>query len=201
HALSGGGDTLAEATPAGRLLDAVFLSVTCRTAGFNTVRMDPDALSPASHMLAVVLMFVGGSPGSTAGGVKTVGLAVLLLSVAATLRGRRRVTAMGRTIPDPVVKRAAVVIIVMFALVSLVTLLLCFTEQASLRESMFEAVSACGTVGLSTGLTPDLTSAGRVVILLAMFAGRLGPLTLLVALAGTSDGARYDYPNEEVGIG
>ncbi len=194
-------DALSSMPFAGRLLDALFLSVTCRTAGFNTVAMDADSLSPGSHMLAAILMFVGGSPGSTAGGVKTAALFVLLSSVVALLRGRDRVEAFGRTVPERVVRRAAVVAVVMFALVGVITLLLCLTESVSLRAAMFEAVSACGTVGLSMGLTPELTMPGRIVIMLAMFAGRLGPLTLLVALAGEGPQARYDYPAEEVGIG
>lgn len=194
-------ETLASGTAAGRVLDALFYAVTCRTAGFNTISMTREALSPASHMLGAILMFIGGSPASTAGGVKTVALAVLLLGVWGTLRGRPSVEALGRTIPDTVVRRAAVVVTVMVGVVSIVTLLLCFTEHISLRESMFESVSACGTVGLSTGLTPELTTGGRVVIMAAMFAGRLGPLTVLIALAGQKGASRYEYPAEQVGIG
>ncbi len=193
--------TIAGASPASRLLDAFFYAVTCRTAGFNTVAMDPEAMSPASHVLGGILMFIGGSPASTAGGIKTVGLAVLLLGVWATIRGRTSVEAFGRTIPDTIVRRAAVVVFVMLAVISAVTMLLCFTEPVSLRAALFEAVSACGTVGLSTGLTPELTSAGRLVIMAAMFAGRLGPLTVLIALAGRARPPRYDYPSEQVTIG
>ena len=160
------------------MLDAFFLAVTCRTAGFNTVAMDAEAMSPASHVLGQILMFIGGSPASTAGGIKTVGLAVLLLGVWSTVRGRTNVEAFGRTIPDTTVRRAAVVVFVMLAAISAVTMLLCFTEPVSLGAALFEAVSACGTVGLSTGLTPELTPAGRLVIMAAMFAGRLGPLTV-----------------------
>ncbi|MFQ5590609.1 MAG: TrkH family potassium uptake protein [Phycisphaerae bacterium] len=184
-----------------RLLDALFLAVTCRTAGFNTVATDVHSLSPASHLLADILMFVGGSPASTAGGIKTVAMAVLLIEVWCTLRGRSRVEAFGRTIPGSLVRRAAAVVTVMFGVISTVTLLLCLTERASLREALFETISACGTVGLSTGLTPHLTIAGRMLIMLAMFAGRLGPLTVLIALAGRSRAAQYEYPTEQVGIG
>jgi trk system potassium uptake protein TrkH len=108
---------------------------------------------------------------------------------------------MGRTIPERIVRRAGVLVIVMFGMVSAATLALSFLEQVSLREALFEAVSACGTVGLSTGLTPDLTVLGRMVIIAAMFAGRLGPLTVLIALAGQGKPSRYSYPPEEVGIG
>ncbi|MHC4610795.1 MAG: TrkH family potassium uptake protein [Planctomycetota bacterium] len=184
-----------------RAAGALFQSITARTAGFNTVPIDVDSMSPASHFLLCLLMFVGGSPASTAGGVKTVGLAVLILGIYSTLRGRPRVECFGRTIPQAVVRRAAVVIVGMFAAVSLVTLGLLFTESASLQRVLFEAVSACGTVGLSTGLTDELTIPGRVIIILAMFVGRLGPLTVLVALAGRTSSARYEYPEEQPIIG
>jgi len=184
-----------------RLLDGLFYSITCRTAGFNTVPMDAESLSPASHLLGVFLMFIGGSPASAAGGIKTVCLAVLLLGVWSTLHGRSQVEVHGRTISDLTVRRAAVVAVVMMSLVSTVTLLLCFTENVSIREALFEAASACGTVGLSTGLTPELSVPGRIVIILAMFTGRLGPLTVLIALAGKVSTSRYSYPPEEVAIG
>jgi trk system potassium uptake protein TrkH len=193
--------TMANASFGGRFLDAFFYSVTCRTAGFNTVSMNVGAMTPASHLLGVILMFIGGAPASTAGGVKTVGIAVLVLGVWTLLRGRERVEVMGRTIPERIVRRAGVLVIVMFGMVSAATLALSFLEQVSLREALFEAVSACGTVGLSTGLTPDLTVLGRMVIIAAMFAGRLGPLTVLIALAGQGKPSRYSYPPEEVGIG
>jgi trk system potassium uptake protein TrkH len=190
-----------EASWGGRMLDALFLSVTCRTAGFNTVQMDVDSLSPESHTLAALLMFIGGSPASTAGGVKTVGLAVLCLGVLATMRGRRNVEVFGRTVPEMIIRRAAAIAFVMGLLVGLAAILLMYTESVSMREAVFESVSACGTVGLSTGLTPHLTVAGRLVIIAAMFAGRLGPLTLLIALAGPGAQPRYEYPAEQVTMG
>jgi len=195
------GRAFAELTPVNRLLNAMFLSVTCRTAGFNTVPMDSASLSPASHMLAAILMFIGGSPGSTAGGIKTSSLAVMILAVWATLRGRQHVEAFGRRISEVVVRRAGAVMVVMVALVSVGTLTLCFTEGVSLREALFETVSAAGTVGLSTGMTPDLTLWGRAVIIVTMLAGRLGPLTVLVAMAGVPHPVRYEYPKEDVVIG
>ncbi len=184
-----------------RLFDAAFLSVTCRTAGFNTVAMDSESLTPASHMLAALLMFIGGSPGSTAGGVKTASLAVMALGVWATLRGRQHVEVFGRRIPEVIVRRSGALFVVMAALISVVTLLLCFTEGVTLRVGLFESVSAAGTVGLSAGLTPELTGWGRLVIMLTMLAGRLGPLTVLVAMAGTPRTLRYEYPTEAVIIG
>ena len=144
---------------------------------------------------------VGGAPGSTAGCVKTAGLAVMAMGVWATLRGRQHVEVFGRRIPEIIVRRSGALFVVMAALISIVTLLLCFTEGVSLREGLFESVSAAGTVGLSTGLTTELTCWGRVVIMATMLAGRLGPLTVLVAMAGTPKPLRYEYPAEAVIIG
>jgi trk system potassium uptake protein TrkH len=184
-----------------RFLAAWFQSVTTRTAGFNTIPLGTEDVSPASHFLLAVLMFIGGSPGSTAGGVKTISIAVLCLAIVATLRRRDKVEIFHRTIPEQIVRRASVLIFVMFGLVTTVTLSLSFTEHASLDETLFESVSACGTVGLSTGLTPRLTIAGRCIIILAMLAGRLGPLTLLIALVGNLRSAKYEYPRDNVVIG
>ncbi len=187
--------------PAMRLLGCLFQSVTCRTAGFNTAPQDVHALSPASHFFAALLMFMGGSPASTAGGVKTTAVAILVLATWSTIRGRTRVEAFGRTIPQALIHRAGVVMAMMFTACGLTVLALCMTETAPLQDILFEAVSACGTVGLSTGLTPELSIPGRVIIMLAMFAGRLGPLTVMIAVAGTRRQAEYEYPEEDVVIG
>jgi trk system potassium uptake protein TrkH len=184
-----------------RAAAALFQSVSARTAGFNTARTDPESMSPASHFVLCMLMFIGGSPSSTAGGVKTVVIAVLVLAVLSRLRRREHVEVFARTIDREYVARASALVIGMLALVTSVTTALAMTENASLREVMFESFSACGTVGLSAGLTPRLTVAGRIVIILAMFAGRVGPLTFLIALAGKTRSPRYEYPAEAVVIG
>ncbi|MBN1342809.1 MAG: potassium-transporting ATPase subunit KdpA [Phycisphaerae bacterium] len=186
-----------------RTLDSVFQSVTTRTAGFNSVPMTLSAMSPASHFLMMLLMFIGGSPGSTAGGAKTVTVSVILLGVVSVMRRREAVEFAGRTIPMDLVRRAGVLLILMFGLVSLTTLLLTFSESENARfqEILFEAISACGTVGLSCGITSELTAFGRFVIMAAMFVGRLGPLTLLLALAGRERPSRYGFPEEGVIIG
>jgi len=180
---------------------ALFQSVTARTAGFNSARTDLESMSPAAHFLICVLMFIGGSPASTAGGVKTATVSVLILAVFANLRRREQTEVFARTIGRDIITRAAVLVIGMFVVVTVVTFALAVTEDAPLEEVLFESVSACGTVGLSTGLTPRLTGLGKVVIMLAMFAGRLGPLTFLIALAGRTRPIRYEYPQETVTIG
>ncbi len=188
--------------PAGpRICGALFQSVTARTAGFNTVPLGRESMSNASHYLLMLLMFIGGSPASTAGGIRTGAFAVLVLGLISTLRGRESIEAFGRTVPLEVVRRASVVTIIMGMVISGIILALCVAESALLLDISFEAVSACGTVGLSTGLTDHLTRAGRIVIMLGMFAGRLGPLTVLIAVGGQRHPPRYEYPPESVAIG
>jgi len=194
-------DCMSSMSAGERAWAALFLAVTPRTAGFTTVRTDEESLSPATHYLLCLLMFIGGSPASTAGGIKTVTFAVLLASVAAVLRGRDHVEAFRRSISPAVVGRAFVVTALMFGMVFLVTWLLCYFESHSLLQLLFETISASGTVGLSTGITPNLTKTGRILIILCMFAGRVGPLTLLVALAGRARRAGYEYPEEQPIIG
>ncbi|MFG0295710.1 MAG: TrkH family potassium uptake protein [Maioricimonas sp. JB045] len=193
------------------LADAWFQSVTFRTAGFNTV--DLGALQPTSKLLAIALMFIGASPGSTGGGVKTVVFAITLLSVVSIVRSRPNLECMHRTIPTSVASRALGILFLAIATLMTVTMLLVFFEQrpALFMDHLFEAASAVGTVGVSTSVTlPDqtvtsttqsLSSASRVVIIVAMFLGRVGPLTFLLGMAGSSSPAEYSYPAERVTLG
>ncbi len=184
----------------GVLADASFMSVTSRTAGFNAMPM--DELSPAGRFTVMTLMMVGGSPGSTAGGFKTTVIALLALSVVATMRQRPRSEAFGRTIADALVRRAATIGMCYLLLVSLSTLLLCLSEPFTFQSLSFEAVSAATTTGLSLGITPDLTGFGRGVIIATMFLGRVGPLALLGAMTFSRRVKRpYRYAHEGVALG
>ncbi len=196
------GGTLDNAPFGQRLADAWFQSVTYRTAGFNTI--DLSQLRPASMLFAVVLMFIGASPVSTGGGVKTVSVAVAWLAIAGILRGRSQAEAFGRSIPDEVVKRALTVIAIGVATLFFVALLLASFEddsRISVIELLYEAASACGTVGVSTGITSRLTPPSQIVLMCAMFLGRIGPLTLLLGIAGQRQTADYAYPDERVTLG
>jgi trk system potassium uptake protein len=184
------------------LADAWFQSVTARTVGFNTV--DIAAMSDAGKLVLVLLMFIGGSPGGTAGGIKTVTLAVILATVLGTLRRREEVEMFSRSVRLAVVRRAITVTSLFALLLFATTLSLSFTEAAnhfSMIQVFFEAASALGTVGLTTGITPSLTTAGKLTIIGVMLAGRLGPLTLLAALTFNLKPARYSYPSEVVIVG
>ena len=184
------------------VIGALFQSVTARTAGFNTV--DVSALSPSSKFILILLMFIGGSPGSTAGGIKTVTLAVVVMTTVAALRRRHEVEMFRRSVRIVVVGRAITVTLLFVVALFTVTLVLSVTENANgftMSDIMFEAGSALGTVGLTTGITPFLTTAGKMIIIATMLVGRLGPLTLLAALTFNLKPARYDYPDEAVIVG
>lgn len=182
--------------------DAWFQSVTFRTAGFNSV--DHGRMQPATKLFAILLMFVGASPGSTGGGVKTVCFAIAVLSLVSILRGRNRVEIAGRTIPPDIVNRSLAIISLGIVMVMATTLFLVLFEknaETHFLDYLFEATSAYGTVGVSAGVTSSLSTPSRLVIIATMFAGRVGPLTLLIALSGRQKDARYEYPQERVTLG
>jgi trk system potassium uptake protein TrkH len=184
------------------VLDAFFQSVTARTAGFNTV--DIKTMSPSSKLVLILLMFVGGSPGSTAGGIKTVTLAVVILTAVAALRKRQEVEMFQRSVRIVVVGRAITVTLLFAAVLVATTLALSITENSNgfgMSDIAFEAASALGTVGLTTGITRDLTTIGKLIIIAVMLVGRLGPLTLLAALTFNIRPARYNYPDEAIIVG
>jgi trk system potassium uptake protein TrkH len=184
------------------LRGAFFQSITARTTGFNTV--DISALSAQSKFILILLMFIGGSPGSTAGGIKTVTLAVVIMTAFAALRKRQEVEMFKRSVRVVVVGRAITVTLLFVAVLFIAVLALSITESANgftMSDIFFEAGSALGTVGLTTGITPSLTTAGKLIIIAVMLIGRLGPLTLLAALTFNLKPARYNYPQEAVIVG
>jgi trk system potassium uptake protein TrkH len=187
-----------------KLLAAMFQSVTPRTAGFNTIEMSATALAPATTVLLMVLMYIGGSPGGTAGGIKTSTLGIMIASIAATLRGRSRAELFNHSVPEEAVHRVASIILLSVAALVGGVFLLVITEAASFHLVVFDAVSALGTVGLSIGLTgPDtaLTPAGKLILTTLMFVGRLGSITLVLSVASLRERAVYRYPEEQVLVG
>jgi trk system potassium uptake protein TrkH len=181
---------------------ALFQSITARTAGFNTVKI--SAMSASSRFVLILLMFIGGSPGSTAGGIKTVTLAVVIMTAVAALRKRQEVEMFKRSVRIVVVGRAITVTLLFVAVLFVATLALSITENSNgstMSDIMFEASSALGTVGLTTGITPSLTTAGKLIIIATMLIGRLGPLTLLAALTFNLKPVRYNYPDEAIIVG
>jgi trk system potassium uptake protein TrkH len=183
------------------VLDASFMSIN-RTAGFNSV--DTSQMGLLSHLGLIFLMFVGGSPGSVAGGIKLMVFSVLAMTVYATLRGRSQTTIFGRTIPEAIVRKSAALVVLALLFLLGATGLLAFTDgpNHTLRELLFETTSALGTCGLSLGITPELTDPGKIIISITMFLGRVGPFAVVAALlnAARSSRARVEYPTEEVVI-
>lgn len=181
-----------------KLMTSFFQAVTPRTAGFNSV--DIQALKPSTQLFLSVLMFIGASPGSTGGGIKTTTFILLVLTVWSLAAGREATEVFGRRIPLGQVLRAMGIFLLGVGWLSAVFMVLLITEDQRFLPLLFEGVSAFGTVGLSTGITPELTPVGRVVIIMTMFVGRLGPLTVAFALAERRRAA-FRHPEEQIIVG
>ena len=182
-----------------KVMASLFESVTLRTAGFQTVAQ--ENLTEASTLLAIILMFVGGSPSGTAGGVKTVTMIILILSMLAAVKGTDEVRAFHRKISDNYVRRAVAVIVVFFVALMSVTMVLTITEDGSLMDILFEATSAMATVGLTRGFTGSLTTVGKCIIILAMYLGRLGPITMALAFNAKKYEGKKSFAEGKVIIG
>jgi trk system potassium uptake protein TrkH len=188
-------------TAQGRLKHAFFQSITARTAGFNTI--DMAELTDAGKLWMCGLMVIGGSPAGTAGGIKTTTFALLLVIVYSVMRRRDEVEVFKRAVSYELIRRVVTSAVMFFTLVGLVTLLLSIAMRPghAFIDVLFEACSACGTVGLSTGLTPKLTHFGKFVLIAGMFIGRIGVMTVLLAMVTRVRRTTYSYPAESVVIG
>jgi trk/ktr system potassium uptake protein len=192
-------DTLGSMPIGPRLLNAFFTGVTPRSAGFNS--LNTGAMTDNGLFVLIALMFIGGAAGSTAGGIKVQTFSVLFYAIVAAVRSGSEVEAFGRRVPIQHLLRATAVALLSLALVFSVAFALTLTEPTRFLFLLFEAFSAFGTAGLTTGITSDLSLAGRTIVGATMFAGRLGPLTLMLALAARERNARYRWPEEGVRIG
>ncbi|MFD2408315.1 TrkH family potassium uptake protein [Paenibacillus rhizoplanae] len=181
---------------------AYFQGVVTRTAGFNSI--DIGAMLPASQFFMIFLMFVGASSGSTGGGIKTTTFAVLMLSIVSTIKGKTDVQLLKKRISQDIIFRALAVMTISLGVVLTATFLLSITEYAHPKDFLallFEATSAFGTVGMSMGVTPELSPLGKCIIIITMYIGRLGPLTLALALAQKNVKQKYRYPEDKLLIG
>ncbi|MHB9030440.1 MAG: TrkH family potassium uptake protein [Candidatus Latescibacterota bacterium] len=181
-----------------KLMAALFQSVTTRTAGFNT--LDFASLRDVSLLVAMLLMFIGASPASTGGGIKTTTLAVLILSARAHLSSRGRVEVYSRSIPPETIYKSIAILLYFTFFILLITILLLVTQTGTFLALLFEAVSAICTVGLSTGITPNLDETGKVLISLLMYVGRVGPLTVALAL-GEKRKPAMEFPTTRIVVG
>ncbi|GAA1684343.1 potassium transporter TrkG [Nonomuraea maheshkhaliensis] len=191
--------TLGTLDDSGKLLAAFFAAVMARTAGFNSV--DIAGMDPTSWLATDLLMFIGGGSAGTAGGIKVTTFGLLAFVIWAEMRGEREVNVGHRRLPEPAQRQALAISLISVALVALSTYLLLALTSHSLDRVLFEVVSAFATVGLSTGITADLPPAGHLLLVMLMFIGRIGPLTLGTALALKDRARRYQLPEERVIVG
>ncbi len=182
-----------------RVLCSLFQSVTARTAGFNTA--DLSAMTGVSHAVLIMLMLIGGSPGSTAGGMKTTTAAVLFANAAATFRQRESAHFFGRRIDSSVVKNAATILVMYISLMLAGGCAISLTEGLPLSTCLFETASAVGTVGVSLGITPSLGLASHIILILLMFLGRVGGLTVIYAATSGRDTYTAKLPQEKIIVG
>ena len=195
----GSGGALEGRSTRDKAADAVFQSVGGRTAGFTTI--DWGETSEATNLGMEAMMFIGGASASTAGGIKLGTFALIVLAIGATVRNRRNTQVFGRAIPADTVRQALVVGAVAVSTLFFLTFLVAAVEDLPLGAVLFETVSAFGTVGLSTGITDQLSDWGRGIIVAAMFMGRFGPLTLALLMQGREQSEPYRFAEEQVRIG
>jgi trk system potassium uptake protein TrkH len=182
-----------------KLLNSFFQSVTSRTCGFNAINI--GSLGVFALFFTMVLMFIGGSSGSTAGGIKVNSFGLIVVTVWNTVRGKETPQAFGRQLPLEQVFRVLTLFVLSIGLIAVVFLILSITEDFPSINILFETVSAFGTVGLTTGITPGLSTTGQIIIVIVMFIGRLGPLTLITVLTKNQKLSKFRYPKGSVRIG
>ena len=181
------------------ILASLFQSVTPRTAGFNTI--DIAGLSESGSLLTMILMIIGGSPGSTAGGIKTTTLVVLILGAVSSSKHTSDLSIFKRRLEDNALKRASSIAVIYLFATLLSTMTICATQPFSVKETLFEVFSAAGTVGLSTGITPYLNSLSKFIIMFLMYGGRVGGLSMALVLAERRDSVPIQRPTEKIIIG
>ncbi len=196
--------TLQNMSLSDKILNSFFASVSPRTAGFNSI--DLTGLRAGSIVLTCVLMLIGGSPGSTAGGLKTTTIGVIILSIYYYIRNRNRTIVLGKEIPVKIVIKAFIITLTSLFFITIFAILISITHKdASSTSIMFEMFSAFNTVGLSIGLSSQLTSAGKIIVILAMYLGRVGVLTLISAFTHRNDNTKKQigikYPEVKITVG
>lgn len=182
-----------------QILCSFFQAVTPRTAGFNT--MDLNQLSPSSQMLMVCLMFIGGSPGSTAGGIKTTTMTILLLTIWTEFKKRKDVELFKRRVEGEVIRHAACILMFYGSLAFVSSMIICAVEGIRAKEVIFEVVSALCTVGLSLGITAEVGVLSHVILILLMFIGRVGGITILIAFSSRLSAIPSKLPAEKIAVG
>ncbi len=187
-------------SPMEKLLGAMFCAVSPRTAGFNTV--DLAALSNSGMLITMILMFIGGSPGSTAGGAKTTTIVVLIFYAVTMIRNREDINLFGRRLTDEIIKKANAVVMINLTLALVAAVIIMFIQpELTMPDVMFEVLSGIGTVGMTTGITRDLTLIPRLILILLMYCGRIGSLSFALVFAQKSDTNLVRQPKEKIVVG
>ena len=182
-----------------KVLTSLFASVTARTAGFNTI--DVGGMSASSKLVTIVLMFIGGSPGSTAGGIKTTTFAVMLIFVWANLRNSHGSYIFGRRLEEEEIRKASIVVTINLLLAVAAAVILCGMQSFPMEDVLLEVFSAIGTVGMSSGITRQLNTVARVIIILLMYCGRIGSMTFALSFTERKKVAPVQLPAEKIIIG
>ncbi len=183
-----------------KIVNSIVASISPRTAGINSIPI--DKMTTTSKFITVILMFIGGSPGSTAGGLKTSTFGIILCTAISVIKGKENADIFGRTIPRGLQLKAVTLLIIGMGLVTTVTMALTIAEpNEAFLDVLYEATSAFGTVGLTTGVTQRLSEPGKIIIIMLMHLGRVGPLTVVMALISRKKGTNYKYPEGKILIG
>ncbi len=191
--------TLGNLTIGEKMLASFFQSVISRTAGFNSV--DIGGLYDTTAFVMIILMFIGGSPGSTAGGIKTTTFGTIVLTTIGVIKGNKDVVAYKKRISNDIINRSLAIATIGITLIIIVSIVLTITEKATFLDVLFETTSAFGTVGLTRGITPNLTNIGKIIITLTMYAGRVGPLTMVFAFAQKQKVSQYRFSEGNIMVG
>ncbi|NCB41996.1 MAG: Trk family potassium uptake protein [Clostridia bacterium] len=193
--------TLAPMGMQDKLLNAFFQSATSRTAGFSAIA--PGEMTELSNFFTTLLMFIGGAPGSTAGGIKVTTFSILVLTVISLAKGKADVQIFERRIPEEMIKKAITVLFLAMFTVVIVTFLLLYSNSITFMQAFYESISAFANVGLSTGITPELSILSKYILMVTMLVGRIGPLTAIVAFTSKrkSTVATYRYPEGKITVG
>jgi Trk-type K+ transport system membrane component len=179
-----------------KLISSLFHSISARTAGFNA--LDLSKIAIPSAFILIILMWIGASPASTGGGIKTTSIALALLNIRSIASGREKIEIFKKQIPETAIIRAFSTILLSILLISCSQFLLLLSETAKFEDLLFEVVSAFGTVGLSRGITPQLSTFGKFIIVVTMFVGRIGLLTAVFILIRKKTQGKFEYTQENV---
>lgn len=194
-----GHGNLKDLTMPQKILSSLFMSVTTRTAGFNTMNL--STLSESGSLLAMILMFIGGSPGSTAGGIKTTTFVTVILTAITLSKGKTDITIFKKRLRSNILKHAASIMMIYIVGVIVATMMICYVEPFSMEDILFETISAAGTVGLTKGITTQLGSIAKVILIILMYGGRIGGMSLILVFAEKRTEAPTKRPSERILLG